>query len=127
LKKGEKLYPPGEEPGTVITRLSQKPEDRHDWGEENESLFSPGIRYRNGKPYSPACLLENLTSEKSIRQVRQSAYEELVIRYGLDVPFETDMLVMRQKQAVAKYAEQIEANSSRFQAGQWYFSGCLIG
>ncbi|MDM8542947.1 hypothetical protein QUF90_17880 [Desulfococcaceae bacterium HSG9] len=126
LKKGESLYPPGEEPGTTISRLSQKPEDWYDWGEENESLLSPGIRYRNGKPYSPACLLENLTSEKSTRQVRQSAYEELVIRYGLDVPFETDMFVVWQKQALAKYAEQIEANPDYFEAGQWYFAGRLI-
>ncbi|QTA85821.1 Uncharacterized protein dnm_018360 [Desulfonema magnum] len=126
LKKGESLYPPGEESGTTITRVSQKPEDWHDWWTENKSRFSPGIRYRNGKPYSPACLLENLKSEKSIRQVRQFAYEELVIRYDIDFPFETDMFVVQRKQAIAKYAEWIEANSSRFQAGQWYFSGRLI-
>ena len=39
----------------------------------------------NGKPFSPACLLEALESEKSTRFVRQMAYEELVIRYDLYV------------------------------------------
>ncbi|MBW2738936.1 MAG: hypothetical protein JRE64_08820 [Deltaproteobacteria bacterium] len=123
LKRGESLYPPGKEPGTTITRLSQKPEDWQKWWVENKSHFNPAIRYRNGKPYSPACLLENLQSEKSFHQVRQLAYEELVIRYGIDFPFETDMLVSEQKQAIAKYAEWIKVNGSRFQEGKWYFAG----
>jgi len=126
LKRGESLYPPGEEPGTTITRLSQKPEDWQKWWAENKSHFNPGIRYRNGKPYSPACLLENLQSEKSPRIVRQMAYEELVIRYGIDFPFETDMLVSQQKQAIAKYAEWIKTNGHRFREGEWYFAGQLI-
>lgn len=126
LKRGESLYPPGEEPGTTINRLSQKPEDWQKWWVENKSRFNPGIRYRNGKPYSPACLLENLQSEKSPHQMRQLAYEELVIRYGIDFPFETDMLVSQQKQAIAKYAEWIKTNGSRFREGEWYFAGQLI-
>ena len=126
LKRGESLYPPGEEPGTTITRISQKPEDWQKWWAENKSRFNPKVRYRNGKPYSPACLLENLESEKSPRIVRQMAYEEFVIRYGIDFPFETDMLVSQQKQAIAKYAEWIKTNGSRFQEGNWYFAGQLI-
>jgi uncharacterized protein (TIGR02270 family) len=126
LKRGESLYPPGEEPGTTITCISQKPEDWQKWWAENKSRFNPGIRYRNGKPYSPACLLENLQSEKSPRLVRQMAYEEFVIRYGIDFPFETDMLVSQQKQAIGKYAEWIKTNGSRFRDGDWYFAGQLI-
>jgi uncharacterized protein (TIGR02270 family) len=112
--------------GTTITRLSQKPEDWQKWWAENKSRFDPGIRYRNGKPYSPACLLENLEFEKSPRQVRQLAYKELVIRYGVDFPFKTDMFVAQQKQVIAKYAEWIKANSSRFKEGAWYFAGQLM-
>ncbi|MBW2737451.1 MAG: hypothetical protein JRE64_01105 [Deltaproteobacteria bacterium] len=116
----------GEPFGITITRISQKPEDWQKWWAENKSHFYPGIRYRNGKPYSPACLLENLQSEKSPRLVRQMAYEELVIRYGIDFPFETDMLVSQQKQAIAKYAEWIKTNGSRFREGEWYFAGQLM-
>ena len=112
--------------GITITRISQKPEDWQKWWAENKSRFNPEMRYRNGKPYSPACLLENLLSEKSPRIVRQMAYEELVVRYGIDFPFETDMLVSQQKQAIAKYSEWIKANSGRFQEGKWYFAGQLI-
>jgi uncharacterized protein (TIGR02270 family) len=126
LKRGESLYPQGEEPGTTITRISQKPEDWQKWWAENKSRFNPGIRYRNGKPYSPPCLLENLQSEKSPHIVRQMAYEELVIRYGIDFPFETDMLVSQQKQAIEKYAEWIKTNGSHFREGEWYFAGQLI-
>jgi len=127
FKQGEvPTRPDGEPFGTTITRLSQKPEDWQGWWTENKSGFNPGIRYRNGKPYSPACLLENLESEKSPHKVRQLACEELVIRYGIDFPFETDMLVSQQKQAIAKYADWIKANGSRFQPGEWYFAGQLM-
>lgn len=126
LKRGEPLYPPGQESGVTISRLSQKPEEWHKWWTANKSRFNSQIRYRNGKPYSPACLLENLESEKSPRQIRRLAYEELVIRYGADFPFETDMFVAQQKQALAKYAEWIKANGSRFREGEWYFAGELL-
>ena len=120
MKRGEPLYPPGHEPGVHLTRLSQKHADWQNWWGQNKSRFNPQIRYRSGKPYSPAILLENLESEKNPRQVRQWAYEELVIRYGVDFPFETDMPVEKQKQAMKQYAEWI-ANNSRFREGQWYF------
>jgi uncharacterized protein (TIGR02270 family) len=116
----------GEPFGITITRISQKPEDWQKWWAENKSHFNPAIRYRNGKPYSLSCLLENLRSEKSPHLVRQMAYEEFVIRYGIDFPFETDMLVSQQKQAIAKYVEWIKTNGSCFREGEWYFSGKLM-
>ncbi len=126
-KQGEvPTRPDGEPFGITITRLSQNPDDWYKWWNENRSRFDPNIRYRNGKPYSPACLLENLESEKSRRLVRQLAYEELVIRYGIDFPFETDMFVAQQKQAIAKYREWIDANGSRFHEGKWYYTGQLM-
>ncbi|MBN1931342.1 MAG: HEAT repeat domain-containing protein [Desulfobacterales bacterium] len=126
LKQGESLYLPGEEPGITITRISQKPEDWQKWWAENKSRFNPKIRYRNGKPYSPACLLENLESEKSPNKVRWLAYEELVIRYGIDFPFETDMFVVEQKKAIAQYKDWIKTNEHRFREGEWYFAGKLM-
>jgi hypothetical protein len=118
--------PDGKPFGTTITRLSQKPEEWRNWWSKNRSRFTPNIRYRNGKPYSPACLLENLESEKSPRKIRQLAYEELVIRYGIDFPFETDMFVVQQKKAIANYAEWIKTNGKRFRDGEWYFAGQLM-
>lgn len=124
-KKGE-LYAPGEEPGETITRLSQNPETWRLWWDENTSNFDPNIRYRNGKPYSPECLIENLKSEKSPNIIRKLAYEELVIRYGINFPFETDMLVKDQIVAIEQYEGWVKNNPNKFVEGKWYFNGSLI-
>ena len=58
--------------------------------------------------------------------MQQLAYEELLIRYGVDFHFETNMFVAQQKQALAKYAEWIKANASRFREGKRYFAGQLM-
>jgi hypothetical protein len=118
--------PDGQPFGTTITRLSQNPADWQRWWTDNGRRFDLRIRYRNGKPFSPACLLETLESERSRHKARQLAYEELVIRYGVDFPFETELFVTQQQQALAKYAEWIKANSSRFREGEWYFAGQLM-
>jgi uncharacterized protein (TIGR02270 family) len=115
--------PDGEPFGITIERLSQNPEDWYRWWAENRSRFEDNIRYRNGKPYSPACLLENLESEQSVHKIRQLAYEELVIRYGVDVPFETDMFVAQQRQALTKIGQWVQSTGNRFQEGTWYFAG----
>lgn len=122
-KKGEPLYPPGEEPGTNLIRLSLNSTAWQTWWDQNKSQFDSRLRYRNGKPFSPSCLLENLEFEKSPPVIRQLAYEELVIRYGIDFPFETTMFVSKQKEALAIFREWIGANGSRFQPGIWYFAG----
>ncbi len=123
IKRGESLYPKGEEPGETITRLSRDPQSWRRWWAENQSRFEPRTAYRNGQPYSPASLLENLESETSPPKMRRMAYEELVIRYGIDIPMETDMLVLRQKQAIGQYRAWIGKNSARFAPGKWYFAG----
>lgn len=122
FRKGE-LYAPGEEPEETTTRLSQNPEVWQQWWEENREQFDPDCRYRNGKPYSPECLLENISSEKSPTIIRQLAYEELVIRYDLDVPFETDMPVWQQLAAIETYRARLEVASSQFIPGKWYYCG----
>lgn len=126
VKNGEPLYPPGEEPGTTMTILSQHSSVWRDWWEKNKKRFQPGVRYRNGRPCSPSCLIENLASEKGPRLVRQLAYEELVIRYDIDYPLETDMLVADQKRTIQRYGEWEQANARRFHDGKWYFNRRLM-
>ena len=126
VKKGEPLYPPGEEPGITLTQLTQNPETWEIWWRTNQYRFKTGVRYRNGKPYHPKCLMENLRSEKNPVLVRQIAYEELVVRYGIDVPFETDMLVRDQLHALAQMEVIIEKEGDHFESGRWYFNGQLI-
>lgn len=123
LNRGEPLFVPGEEPGTTLVQLTRDPQKWVFWWQQNRSRFEPGVRYRNGKPYHPSCLLDNLRSEKSPVLVRQIAYEELVVRYGMDIPFETDMTVRDQLRALEQIETEIAFQADRFQAGKWYFAG----
>ncbi len=80
-----------------------------DWWERNRKRFSPDVCYRNGKPFSPACLLENLTDANTPRIIREIAYEEMAIRYGIDFAFETDMPVKKQVKALSLLRAAIES------------------
>lgn len=126
LDQGESLYPEEEQPGETITRISQQPGRWSAWWNENKAKFKPGIRYRNGKPFSLRCLLENLESESVPRFIRQLAYEELVIRYHIDFPFETDMFVVQQKKSIRQFHEWLTRHPDQFQDGKWYFAGKVI-
>jgi len=119
-------HPDGEPFGTEVRRSSQNPEDWQQWWKENKSRFDPNTRYRNGKPYSPESLLENLGYKYTPHIFRRLAYEELVIRYGAEIPFETDMPVAQQKKALQDIKQWVQSNKIRFQEGTWYFAGQLI-
>jgi uncharacterized protein (TIGR02270 family) len=127
----EKVFIPDEieedsEFGTTVVRLSQKPDDWVGWWREHESAFDSRVRYRYGKPYSPLVLLEGLQCEKTPHRFRQLAYEELVIRYGLSIPFEADMFVSDQVKALQQIDLWIQANNGKFREGAWYFQGNLM-
>ena len=118
--------PDGQPFGESIRRLSQNPQDWEKWLRENKSRFNPNYRYRLGKPYSPACLLETLLSETSPYRARQLAIEELKIRYGADFPIEADMPVVTQEKILPQVAQWVQLNEARFQPGAWYFAGRLL-
>ncbi len=125
LERDGCLYPPGEEPGTVAAEISQNSDAWRGWMDQNTRQFKPETRYRNGRPCSPESLIENMKSETLPRFLRQLAHEEMVIRYKVDFPFETDRPASFQKQALGEY--EIWANSAEnsFEKGQWYFAGLL--
>ena len=70
--------------------------------------------------------MDTLVSPSCGRQVRSLAYEELVIRYGIDVPFETEMRVKEQKEQIRAIARLCRSSEASFQPGDWYFAGTLI-
>ena len=123
LAQGVPLFAPGEEPGTTLEKLSQDPKRWYQWWQQNRSDFEPGVRYRNGIPYTALGLVDNLRSEKNIILVRQIAYEELVVRYGVDISFETDMMVKDQIHALQLIESVIADINAQFQPGGWYFAG----
>ncbi|HWF60219.1 MAG TPA: FHA domain-containing protein [Nitrospira sp.] len=127
VKKGQPvLRPDGKPYGENVVRLSQKPEEWKTWWMANQNRFSRGLRYRSGVPVTPAVLVDNLAFPKTPRKIRQLAYEELVIRYGADIPFETDMPVRQQQEAIAKWKGWVAANEARFKPGKWYLGEQLI-
>ena len=126
LEQGESPYLPGEEPGVTVTRISQNPDSWRGWLDENRQRFVPGIRYRNGRPCSPRCLVDNMKSETLPRLLRQFAHEEAVIRYDKDFPFETDRSARFQKRAIEKYEDWAKTQDKSYYAGHWYFAGQLM-
>lgn len=112
--------------GTNVTRISHEKQNWQTWWVENESGFDPGVRYRLGQPFSPQSLVETLESDQSPHLVRALAYEELVIRYGTEVPFEVDMFVANQQNAIECIRDWVQQNGHRFREGAYYFGGRLM-
>jgi uncharacterized protein (TIGR02270 family) len=126
LGKGQvPTRPDGEPFGRSVTRLSQKLEDWHAWWSEHSCSFDPQLRYRNGYPYSPRRLIEVLESDLSPHIVRALASDELVIRYEMDVRFESDMFVADQEPALERIRLWAEKDGNRFRDGCFYFAGAV--
>ena len=126
LARGEALWPPGKEPGETITRLAREGARWILWWQENGGRFNPAMRYRNGRLYSPQCLIENLGSESVPTTVRDAAVEELAIRYKVDFFFDRRMPVEGQLNALKKYETWNDAASGQFEPGAWYFGGQVM-
>lgn len=104
-------------------RLSQNPFSWSHWWNSNKCFFNPDARFRNGTPYSPLSLLQTMESDSNPDMIRDLAYDELVIRYGIDIPFETRMPVIQQWQAIAEYRQRLKGNPDSFTPGVWYYNG----
>lgn len=109
--------------GVTVERTSQNPDDWQNWLDEHQRKFDTAKRYRLGKPFSLAALVDTLVSPSCGRQVRALAAEELVIRYGIDVPFEADMRVNEQKRQINAIARICRSREASFRPGEWYFAG----
>ncbi len=118
--------PDGKPYGTTVRRVSRDAAVWTAWLNANASSFKAHLRYRRGKPYSDAGLVEYLCDESSDKFLRALTQEELVIRYGADVPFERDMPVRQQFAAIRSLSAWVEAHAGRFEPGRWYFAGRVI-
>jgi uncharacterized protein (TIGR02270 family) len=112
--------------GSTVTRVSQNPEDWNRWWRTNASRITPGVRYRDGEPFSLARLIHMLAAEQTPHQLRRYCLEELAIRYGQDLGIETDTPVRCQISVLSEAADKIAATSGGFQEGAWYFAGHQI-
>jgi uncharacterized protein (TIGR02270 family) len=123
-RKGQPvLRPDGKPYGENIVRLSQKVDEWKAWWAANTSRFAPGLRYRRGVPLTPVALVDSIAFDKTPRRIRELSYEELVVRYRADIPFETDMPVRHQQDAIFKMKSWAKVNEERFKPGEWYLAG----
>ena len=93
------------------------------WLEENKQRFSRDLRWRMGQPFGPSALFECLRCETNPYAVRSATYEELVVRYGLDVPFEAELRVRQQQRFLDKIEDWVVAHSGALSRGHWHFAG----
>jgi hypothetical protein len=87
------------------------------WLEVNKHRFSREHRWRMGRPYGPSALLECLRHEATPFVIRAASYEELVVRYGLNVPFEPELQVRQQLRFLAKIEGWARTESARADTG----------
>jgi hypothetical protein len=51
----------------------------------------------------------------------------MVVRFGLDVPFEVDLLVSQQRRYLENIGAWVARQAETFEPGRWYFAGRLEG
>lgn len=90
------------------------------WLEEH-SRWSANVRYRKGVPMSPILLIEDL--EHDDRLVRSSAYDELVIVTGVQLPFDVDGSWRIQKAQVAAWKQWWAEHKANYPVGRWVLHG----
>lgn len=126
FRAGEQVKNPNGNPaGEYVVRLCQSEDRWRRWWAQNQASFQTGIRYRYGKPFTPNSLVESLKRERSPNKIRYLAHLEFQIRYGFKVPFELEMPIPQQRQALEAYARWTESNQTRFRPGAWYFAETL--
>jgi uncharacterized protein (TIGR02270 family) len=112
--------------GRRMRQLTLDPSAWQSWLDSNASRFRPAARYRLGALDSPQVLLDCLWSPTYPRLYRSWVGDELLIRYGIDLPFEVDMPVARQRQVLDRAIGPIARETAAVQEGQWYFAGEML-
>jgi hypothetical protein len=115
--------PDGRRYGAEIRRLSRDPARWHGWLSANASRFVAGRRYRRGRLYHPAVLLDDLTGDDLPKAYRARVMEELLIRYGIDLHLEADMPVSKQLRVLLPARARLEGQMREAEPGRWYFAG----
>ena len=110
--------------GVVRTRSSRNPVEWRQWWNDYQSRLPPS-RVRSGRLCSPAQLLVTLGSGVGENRLRQLLADELVIRYGLDMGFETNTFLSEQTRALKRGQTWIANQGQNFEQGQWYLGGSL--
>lgn len=109
--------------GSEVRKLTTDSVVWVEWFQTHNSAFIKGQRYRNGHLYSPRELLANLLDNQTPYQIRCIAYDELVIRYGMNLPFFADELIANQQAQLNEIYCWIEKSATLFPESGWLFHG----
>ncbi len=93
------------------------------WCETHREEFGEDRYYRLGKENSPKILVKMLRAPQTPRFLRQIVLDELVIRYNMNLPFDTDLAVRKQQQLLDRLEQWTRTYGSHFEPGVWYFAG----
>jgi len=127
FRQGELPKNINDEPyGAEVNRLIFDKEIWNEWIQTNKDQFKKGLRFRNGRVFTAMELVRTLVDNQSSYRVRTSAHQELIIRYGLDIQFAVDDLILIQKRQLNLINQWAIEIDSRLQAGRWYFDGADI-
>lgn len=122
-RHGKDPHPSSQTPEAATSRLSQNPDHWRRWLDDNQHRFDPPTRYRHGRPHGPKAIIGTLQSPTAPSYLRQLAYEELVIRYAKDIPFEAHWPASVQIRAIDAYRRWAQTAHSAFDPGRWYLAG----
>jgi hypothetical protein len=109
--------------GYRITRLSRNLSTWKDWMNEQGKHLRSGIRYRYGKICSPDVLMDAVESEDTPGEIRRLACDELVIRYGIDLPLTPDMPVPMQRDVLRQTRIAVQSLRGSLAEGSWTLYG----
>jgi HEAT repeat protein len=91
------------------------------WWEAASSRFNEGQRYRDGRLFDPGLLISRM--EHPDAWVRRTAYDELVITTGQQLPFDTDGPWRVQQGHLRAWRRWWSATRSRAASGRWFLDG----
>lgn len=120
------LIDPNDPPGETIERLSQDHAQWEEWWDKHRKKFKAGARYREGRPFGPQALLEQLVADTKLPRLREYAFHEMAIRYDLNSAFELELPVAQQRQLLNDWLPEVKKAAKKFATGRWYFAGKLM-
>lgn len=95
------------------------------WWEANASRFPNGIRHRAGRLHDAGLLIQQM--EAPDPWTRRTAYDELVITTGAQLPFDSDGPWRTQQLHLAAWQRWWASSAGRQPGGRWYLDGRSIG
>jgi HEAT repeat protein len=96
----------------------------HQWWETHADEFPEGVRHRDGKVFDAGLLIEKMAHPDA--WTRRTAYDELVITVGHDLPFDADGPWRVQQQHLRAWQAWWAGTRHRMLEGRWYLDGVRV-